>query len=92
MINLTELMNIQDFSERTGISKSTLRYYEQKNLLIPSERSANGYRVYSNDQIATVKFISSLRLADIPIKDIKVYLDGTIILPQVLKGRIDQTV
>lgn len=72
--HLTELMNIQDFSERTGISKSALRYYEQKNLLIPSERSANGYRVYSDDQIATVKLISSLRLADIPIKDIKVYL------------------
>lgn len=69
-----ELMNIQQFSERTGISKSALRYYEQKHLLLPRERSANGYRVYADDQIATVKLISSLRLADIPIKDIKVYL------------------
>ena len=68
---MNQLMNIQDFSERTGISKSALRYYEAKNLLIPSERSANGYRVYSEDQIATVKLISSLRLADIPIKDIQ---------------------
>lgn len=69
-----ELMNIQQFSERTGISKSALRYYEQKHLLFPRERSTNGYRVYSEDQIATVKLISSLRLADIPMKDIKVYL------------------
>ena len=67
-------MNIKQFSERTGISKSALRYYEQKSLLLSRERSANGYRVYSEDQIATVKLISSLRLADIPIKDIKVYL------------------
>ena len=67
-------MNIQDFSERTGISKSALRYYETKNLLTPKERSANGYRIYSDDQIATVKLISSLRLADIPIKDIQIYL------------------
>lgn len=72
--NLTEFMNIRDFSERTGISKSALRYYEQKNLLFPRERSANGYRVYSEDQIATVKLISSLRLVDIPIKGIQVYL------------------
>ena len=71
---MTELMNIQKFSERTGISKSALRYYEQKRLLCPRERSANGYRVYSDDQVATVKLISSLRLANIPIKDIKVYL------------------
>ena len=68
------MMNIQDFSERTGISKSALRYYEQKNLLSPQERTENGYRVYSEDQIATVKLISSLRLADIPIKDIQIYL------------------
>jgi DNA-binding transcriptional MerR regulator len=67
-------MNIQQFSERTGISKSALRYYEQKHLLLPRERSTNGYRVYSEDQIATVKLISSLRLADIPIKNIKGYL------------------
>ena len=67
-------MNIQDFSERTGISKSALRYYEAKNLLFPRERSANGYRIYSDDQIETVKLISSLRLADIPIKDIQIYL------------------
>lgn len=64
-------MNIQDFSDRTGISKSALRYYEQKNLLFPRDRSANGYRVYSEDQIATVKLISSLRLVDIPIRIFK---------------------
>ena len=73
--NLNKLMNIQDFSERTGISKSALRYYESKNLLMPRERSANGYRIYSDDQIGTVKLISSLRLADIPIKDIQIYLN-----------------
>ncbi|MCG7435127.1 MerR family DNA-binding transcriptional regulator [Lysinibacillus sp. FSL M8-0216] len=48
-------MNIQLFSEKTGIFKSALRYYEAKNLLLPRERSTNGYRIYSNDQIATVK-------------------------------------
>lgn len=67
-------MNIQDFSERTGISKSALRYYEQKNLLFPHERSKNGYRVYFDNQIATVKLISSLRLASVPIKNIQIYL------------------
>ncbi|MCH7322148.1 MerR family transcriptional regulator [Solibacillus sp. MA9] len=71
---MAQFMNIQDFSERTGISKSALRYYEQKNLLFPRERSTNGYRVYSDDQIATVKLISSLRLAGIPIKDIQIFL------------------
>lgn len=67
-------MTIQDFSERTGISKSALRYYESKNLLVPKERGANGYRKYTKEQIDTVQLISSLRLADVSIKDIHLYL------------------
>ncbi len=67
-------MTIQAFSERTGISKSALRYYESKNLLRSIERNISGYRVYTDDHIATVKLISSLRLADVPIKDIHAYL------------------
>ncbi|MED0716388.1 MerR family transcriptional regulator [Aeribacillus composti] len=58
---------MQTFSKRTGILKSALRYYESENLLHPI-RSENGYRLYSEEQIATVKLISSLRLADVPIK------------------------
>jgi DNA-binding transcriptional MerR regulator len=70
---LSIFMKIQAFSERTGISKSTLRYYESENLL-RSERNTSGYRVYTDDQVATAKLISSLRLADVPIKDIQIYL------------------
>lgn len=67
-------MTIQDFSERAGISKSALRYYESINLLHPIKRKENGYRVYSESQVAIVKLISSLRLADVPIKEIQSYL------------------
>lgn len=67
-------MTIQDFAVRTGISKSALRYYESKNLLHPAGRDSSGYRVYSENQVAIIKLISSLRLADVPIKDIQVYL------------------
>ena len=68
-------MTIQDFSERTGISKSALRYYESKNLLHPAGRNSSGYRVYSETQVATIKLVSSLRLADVSIKDIQAYLE-----------------
>jgi len=67
-------MSIQAFSERTGVSKSALRFYESKNLLSSVGRSANGYRLYSDDQVAIIKLISSLRLADVPIKEIHMYL------------------
>lgn len=69
-------MTIQEFSNRTGISKSTLRFYETKNLLLPVERRGNGYRVYASHQIAIVKLITTLRIADVPIKDIQHYLQN----------------
>ncbi|MFJ7979638.1 MerR family transcriptional regulator [Lysinibacillus xylanilyticus] len=71
---MKKYMTIQEFSERTGIAKSTLRFYETKNLLLPEERSSNGYRVYADSQIATVKLISTLRLADVSIYEIQNYL------------------
>ncbi|MBU5213164.1 MerR family transcriptional regulator [Heyndrickxia oleronia] len=73
---MEELMTIQAFSERTGISKSALRYYETQHLLSPKRKLENGYRYYSEDQIEVVKFISSLRLVGISIKEIQLYISG----------------
>jgi DNA-binding transcriptional MerR regulator len=75
-------MTIQTFSKRTGISKSALRYYESENLL-------HGYRLYSEDQIATIKLISSLRLAGVSIKDIQMYLkENEVVRQQMIRNWI----
>ncbi|WP_316569606.1 MerR family transcriptional regulator [Neobacillus sp. YIM B06451] len=69
-------MTIQRFSERTGLSPSTLRFYDQKRLLEPSGRLDNGYRVYSEEQVHQAQIIHSLRLADISIQVIHSYLEA----------------
>lgn len=71
---MKDMLSIQSFSARTGIPKSALRFYETKNLLIPAFRDQNGYRFYHREQIQLAKLISSLRLAQIPIKEIQAYL------------------
>ncbi|MEQ6353107.1 MerR family transcriptional regulator [Lysinibacillus sp. M3] len=95
---MSKLMTIQDFAERTGISKSALRYYEAQNLLRSVNRDTSGYRVYTEDQVEVAKLISSLRLADIPIKNIQVYLKESDVISrqkmvdswiQIIKGRLD---
>lgn len=73
---MNSFMTIQDFSKRTGVSKSALRYYESINLL-SSIRSEKGYRLYTAEQIPIVKLISSLRLAGVNIKEIRSYLEET---------------
>ncbi|RDU37989.1 MerR family transcriptional regulator [Neobacillus piezotolerans] len=69
-------MTIRKFSERTGLSPSTLRFYDQKGLLVPAGRLENGYRVYSEEQVHQAHIIHSLRLADISIEDIHTYMDA----------------
>lgn len=77
VIFMDEQMTIQEFSKRTGISKSAIRYYETKGLLQSVGRTASGYRMYKKSQIEEIKLISSLRFAEIPIKDIQMYVTET---------------
>lgn len=72
---MTHFITIQTFSERVGITKSAIRYYESKGLLGSIERNESGYRVYREEQVETVRLISSLRLADVSLEDIKMYLE-----------------
>jgi MerR family transcriptional regulator, Zn(II)-responsive regulator of zntA len=50
-------MRISDLAERSGISAHTLRYYEKTGLLSASKRSDSNYRIYSQDDLTSAKFI-----------------------------------
>ncbi|HYK71837.1 MAG TPA: MerR family transcriptional regulator, partial [Pseudoneobacillus sp.] len=71
------LLTIQQFSEKTGMSPSALRFYDKKKLLIPECRLENGYRAYSEEQISVAMIIHSLRNADIKIEEIKDFLNAS---------------
>lgn len=64
--------SIGEFSNITGLSIYTLRYYESENLLAPARRD-NGRRVYSENDIAWVAFILRLKETNMPIKEIQRY-------------------
>ncbi|WP_434778850.1 MerR family transcriptional regulator [Neisseria sp. Ec49-e6-T10] len=69
-------MNMYDsigkFSERTGLSRYTLRYYEKENLIKPN-RHKNGHRYYTEHDVNWVLFIKKLKDTNMPIKQIKQY-------------------
>ncbi|NKY58663.1 MerR family transcriptional regulator [Nocardia flavorosea] len=52
-------MRIGELSRRTGVSRRSLRYYEQNGLL-RSGRSANGWREYDESCIGRVRKIADL--------------------------------
>lgn len=72
------MMTIQAFASLTGLPPTTLRYYENKKLLVPDTRGDNGYRYYSDDQIPIARLIQSLRQSAVPINDIRVFLRSSL--------------
>ena len=51
-------MRVGELADRSGVSASTLRYYEKLGLLRPASRSPSGYREYTKetlDQIALIR-------------------------------------
>lgn len=67
-------MVIGEFSERTGISAYTLRYYEKKGLIRVARDSA-GRRDYSEEDVEWVRFIQRLKDTGMLLKDIRRYSD-----------------
>ena len=49
-------MNIGQASKHSGISAKMIRYYEEIGLLEAAQRSASGYRIYSETDLKTLNF------------------------------------
>ena len=50
-------MNIGDAARASGISVKMIRHYESLGLIKEAERTASGYRVYSQSDIHSLSFI-----------------------------------
>jgi deazaflavin-dependent oxidoreductase (nitroreductase family) len=65
-------LSIAEVAEQTGVGVHTLRYYERIGLLqVPRDEA--GRRVYGATEIGRVVFISLLRAAAMPIRDLQEY-------------------
>ena len=64
--------SIGQFSELSGFSIDTLRYYEKQKLLFP-KRDENNRRVYSEKDVAWISFISRLKKTGMSIIEMQKY-------------------
>lgn len=68
---------IEQVATLTGLTKRTLRYYEELGLLDPPTRTEGGYRVYSAADIQRLERIKRLRdLLGFSLKDIRTHVQA----------------
>ena len=63
-------MKINQVEQLVGITKGNIRFYEKEGLLTPGRNNENGYRDYSDADVAWLKKIKLLRMLDVPIEEI----------------------
>ncbi|MFF9914733.1 MerR family transcriptional regulator [Streptomyces sp. NPDC013457] len=65
---------ISQLAARSGVPATTLRFYETAGLL-PAERTASGYRVYDDEAVDRLAFITSAKLLGLALYEIRELLD-----------------
>ena len=59
-----------EIAKLCGVSVRTVQYYDSRNILVPSELSEGGRRLYSEDDLKRMRIICFLREAGVPINRI----------------------
>ena len=83
------LIQVGELAKRAGITIRTLHHYEQLGLLLPSARSAAGYRFYNLADVQRLHMIQVLAKAGLELAAIKDFLEQqSLTLPELLNAQI----
>lgn len=69
-------MKVKEVADLTGVSVRTLHHYDEIGLLVPDSVTESGYRMYSNNNLATLQQILFFRELGFPLKKIKALLES----------------
>jgi DNA-binding transcriptional MerR regulator len=75
--------SIGDLARLTGLSVKAIRYYSDRGIVPPTDRSPAGYRQYGPDAVARLGLVRTLRDLGLDLPTIQRILDRDIALPEV---------
>ena len=67
---------IGQVAKTVGLPEKTIRFYEDEQLLSPVNRSANGYRSYSQANIKELEMLKQARDLGLPLSEVKKLMKG----------------
>lgn len=97
------MKTVKEISRLTGVSVRTLHYYDEINLLKPTETTDAGYRLYDDTALERLHSILLFRELQFPLGEIKAILDSNgfdkeaalkeqIKLLEIQKNRLDKII
>ena len=81
-------MQIKEVEARVGVTRKNIRFYEKEGLLAPRRQAGNGYRDYTEDEVARLERIKLLRKLDVPLEEIASMLEGRLTLGQGMRRHL----
>ena len=67
-----------ELANLTGVTPRTIRYYDQRGLLKPESRNAEGYRLYGSDALLRMQRITMLKFAGFSLGEIRDACGGAV--------------
>lgn len=82
-MNGDTLYSIGELARRTGFTVKTIRFYSDRGIVAPTDRSPAGYRLYSIDAVARLDLVRTLRELGLDLPTIRKVVDRELSLPEV---------
>lgn len=77
------LYSIGELARRTGLTVKTIRFYSDRGIVTPTDRSPAGYRRYDVDAVARLDLVRTLRELGLDLPTIRKVVDRELSLPEV---------
>ncbi|MFI8203864.1 MerR family transcriptional regulator [Streptomyces sp. NPDC085937] len=77
------LYSIGELARRTGMSVKTIRFYSDRGIVAPTDRSPAGYRLYDTHAVARLDLVRTLRHLGMDLTTIRAITDKELALPEV---------